>query len=117
VLDEFGGTAGLVTVEDILEAVVGEIHGKAKPRGFVMERAGPGRWRVSGSMRLDDFRREYAALGDVPEVDTLNGLIVHLLEVVPAVGESVQFHGLRLTAHAVEERRVRELIVEAVKKR
>ena len=59
VLDEFGGTAGLVTMEDILGELVGKIHGEAETEGFVMEKLAPGRWRVSGTMRLDDFRREY----------------------------------------------------------
>ena len=44
-----------------------------------MEKLGPGRWRVNGTMRLDDFRREYPALGDVPEVETMGGLLMHLL--------------------------------------
>ncbi|MDW8310290.1 MAG: hemolysin family protein, partial [Verrucomicrobiales bacterium] len=53
VLDEFGGTAGLVTMEDILGELVGRIRGEVPAEGFVMERLGPGRWRVSGTLRLD----------------------------------------------------------------
>ena len=66
-------------------------------------------------MRVEDFRREYPALGDVPGVDTMGGLVVALKEVVPLTGESVVFSGLRLTAHAADERRVREVMVERVK--
>lgn len=116
VLDEFGGTAGIVTMQDILEQVVGEIRGEGEPEGFVMEKLGPGSWRVNGTMRLEDFLREYPALGEVPEVDTMGGLIVAEFETVPAVGESVIFRGLKLTALAADERRVRELRVETVKK-
>jgi putative hemolysin len=115
VLDEFGGTAGIVTMEDILEEVIGKIQGQAEAGGFVMEKLGPGRWRVAGTLRLDDFRREYTALGDVPEVETMGGLLVSLLDVVPAKGESATFCGLKLSAQAADERRVRELLVEAVK--
>ncbi|HVV00470.1 MAG TPA: hemolysin family protein, partial [Verrucomicrobiae bacterium] len=68
VLDEFGSTAGIVTMEDILEEVIGQIRGEREREEFVMERLGPRRWRVSGGLRLDDFRREYPALGEVPEV-------------------------------------------------
>ena len=116
VLDEFGGTAGLVTMEDILGQLVGKIRAEARqPEGFVMEKLTPGRWRVNGTMRLDDFRREYPALGDVAEVETMGGLLTHLLGVVPDTGESATFRGLKLTAQAVDERRVRELLVETVK--
>jgi putative hemolysin len=115
VLDEFGGTAGLVTMEDILGRLIGKIHAAAQPEGFVMEKISPDRWRVSGTMRLDDFRREFPALGEVPEVETMGGLLTHLRGVVPQAGESASFRGLKLTAHAVDERRVRELMVQRVK--
>src|SRR5213078_459164 len=58
VVDEFGGTAGLITIEDILEEVVGQIRQEMESAGFVMEKLGEGRWRVNGTMSLDDFRRE-----------------------------------------------------------
>src|SRR5882724_9106589 len=115
VLDEFGGTAGLVTTEDILSELIGKIRSELKPEGFVMEKLGPGQWRVNGTMRLDDFRREYPPLGDVPEVETMGGLLMSLLDVVPKTGEAANFRGLKLTAHATDERRVREVMVELTK--
>jgi putative hemolysin len=116
VLDEFGGTAGLVTMADILEEVVGELGRESEAQGFVMEKQGAGRWRVNGTMRLDDFRREYPALVEVSGVETMGGLLMTQLGVVPTHGQSVAFSGLRLTASAVDERRVRELLVETVKR-
>jgi putative hemolysin len=115
VLDEFGGVAGLVTMEDILAELVGKFHRVVESEGFVMEKLGPGRWRLNGTMRLDDFRREYRELGEVAGIETMGGLLLKLLDVVPAVGESAVFRGLKLTAHAVDERRVREILVELVK--
>jgi putative hemolysin len=115
VLNEFGGTAGLVTMEDILGKLIGKIRAAGQAEGFVMEKISPDRWRVSGTMRLDDFRREFPALGEVPEVETMGGLLAHLRGVVPEAGESALFRGLKLTAHAVDERRVRELMVQRVK--
>ena len=112
VLDEFGGTAGIVTMEDILEEMIGLIRSDVESEGFVMEKLGPGRWRVAATLRLDDFRREYPALPDVPEVETMGGLLLSLLEVVPKTGESATIRGLKLTAHVADERRVRELMVE-----
>jgi CBS domain containing-hemolysin-like protein len=70
---------------------------------------------VAGTLRLDDFRREYPALDDVPEVETMGGLLISLLDIVPAKGEAATFCGLRLIAQATDERRVRELLVEVVK--
>jgi putative hemolysin len=116
VLDEFGGTAGIVTMQDILEEMVGEIRGEGEPEGFVMEKLKEGGWRVNGTMRLEDFRREHPELGEVADVDTMGGLMVRECETVPATGEWVVFRGLRLTAVAADERRVRELRVETVKK-
>ena len=80
-----------------------------------MEKLAPGRWRVAGTLRLDDFRREYPLLPDVPEVETMGGLLMSLLEVVPKPGDSMKFQGLKLTAQAADERRVRELLVEVAK--
>src|SRR5205814_449612 len=111
VLDEFGGTAGIVTMEDILEEMIGKIRDEVEPEGFIMEKLGPGRWRVSGALRLDDFRREYPPLGDVPEVETIGGLLMNRLDVVPGPGDSAVFRGLKLTAHVADERRVREVLV------
>ncbi|HEX3626810.1 MAG TPA: hemolysin family protein [Verrucomicrobiae bacterium] len=115
VLDEFGGVAGIVTMEDILVLLVGKIHAAPQPEGFVLEKVGPAQWRVNGSMRLEDFRREYPALGDVPEVETMGGLLTHLLGVVPENGESATYRNLKLTARAVDDRRVRELMVQRLK--
>jgi CBS domain containing-hemolysin-like protein len=114
VLDEFGGTAGLVTIDDILEEVVGKL--RATPGGGVLvEKLDGEKWRVNGVTRVDDFRREYPALGEVPGVETMGGLLMQLVEMVPAPGESAVFRGLKLTARATDERRVRELLVERVK--
>jgi putative hemolysin len=117
VADEFGGTAGLVTMEDILESVVGEITGEGEPASFQIERLSPGKWRVNGSVTIEEFRREYPEIGEVTGVVTMGGLLVSHLEVIPSVGESAVFRGVRLMAQAVDERRVKELIVEVVKRK
>ncbi|HUD84601.1 MAG TPA: hemolysin family protein, partial [Candidatus Saccharimonadales bacterium] len=117
VLDEFGGTAGIVTIEDILAEVLGEIRNEHTPERAILERLAENRWRVSGSVLLDNFRREYPPLPDLPGFETMAGMALHEFEVVPARGESVTVGGLRLTVQAADERRIRELLVEVVKKR
>ncbi len=115
VLDEFGSAAGLVTMEDILGGIVGKIHAVSETSGFVLEKLSPGHWRVNGTMRLEDFRREFPALPDVAEVETMGGLLTHLLGVVPAAGETATFAGLKFTAQVMDARRVRELLVQTIK--
>jgi putative hemolysin len=116
-LDEFGSTAGLVTMEDILEAVVGDIRAEGEAASADIEQIGPGKWRVAGTTTLEDFRREYSALGDVPGVLTMGGLMLAQAEIVPSAGEVVQFGSLRLTAEAVDERRVKQIVVEVIRKK
>ena len=115
VLDEFGGVAGLVTMEDILGELIGKIRVETQREGFVMEKISQGKWRVNGAMRLEDFRREYPALGGVVDVETMGGLLAHLMGVIPNVGDSATFHDLKFTAQIVDERRVRELLVQRMK--
>ena len=115
VLDEFGGTAGVVTMEDILAELVGRQRAPSQPEGFVITTLAPGRWHVNGSVRLEDFRREYPALPEVPEVETMGGLLTHLLGVVPDTTESTVFAGLKFTAQVTDGRRVKELLVQRLR--
>ena len=115
VLDEFGGTAGVVGLQDILEVIIGRVRPDTGLAGMVLKEIGAGRWRVSGAVRIDDLRRVCPGIGTVPEVETMGGLLTLLLDVVPGLGDSASYRGLKLTAVAVEERRVRELLVETSK--
>lgn len=112
VLDEFGAVAGVVRMEDILAEVLGNMSSEGAARGFVFEKLGPGRWRASGSMRLEDFRREHPALPAFADIETLGGLLLSLLDIVPPKGASATIQGLRLTATEVDERRIHEMLVE-----
>jgi len=114
VVDEYGGTAGVVTVQDILEEMIGKIRAEGEAHEFMMERLGPGHWRVNGEMLLEEFRAEHPELAEHDDVDTLGGLLVALKEVVPAEGETASYSGLRLTAETVTDRRVLELDVRVL---
>jgi putative hemolysin len=117
VLDEFGGTAGIVTLEDILAEVLGPLRVENPRESPVLERVAQNTWRVSGSLRLDNFRREYPQLPEFTGFETMAGLALRQFEVVPTAGQSVKVAGLKLTVQAADERRIRELLVEVLKKR
>lgn len=114
VMDEYGGTAGLVTTEDILEEVVGDIRDEHESREIQVEHLAPGKWRVDGMTRIDEFYRVCPQIGEVEDIDTLGGLLMARLEVVPQNGQSVVFRGLRLTAESADERRVHTVLVERI---
>jgi CBS domain containing-hemolysin-like protein len=116
VLDEFGGTAGIVTIEDILEEVVGKIR-RDTNESASLQKVGEGKWRVSGNVRIDEFRREYPAIGDMDDCETLGGVVLNEAGVVPSVGDVINFRGLRFTINAADERRIREMQVEVIRKR
>ena len=114
VLDEFGGTAGLITIEDILEELVGEMREEGEQIEFTLEKLHWNRWRVNGTLPIEDFQNVIPELKAVPEVDTMGGLFAALNEVVPKKGDSLKFGSFELTVVSADERRVKELIVKRI---
>ncbi len=105
VVDEFGGVAGLVTIEDALEEIVGELtdeHDRAAPE---VEDLGDGAFRVPSRLPLDELGELFGIEIDDDDVDTAGGLLAKALGKVPLAGSSAEAHGLRLTADRVEGRR------------
>ena len=106
VVDEHGGTAGLVTLEDLLEEIVGEITDEYDVEGPGVEHLPNGDVRVPGRLSMHDLSE---LLGiDLPdeEWDTVGGLVFNLLGHVPVEGETVRFQGLELHTERVQGRRV-----------
>ena len=112
VVDEFGGLAGVVTMEDILEEILGPIRNENESEAFEIEVLAPGKWRVSGLLEVDAFREYCPSLEDVIEVDTMGGLFTMKLGYVPEAEETVLFGNLKLTSKIVGERRIKELLVQ-----
>ena len=90
------------------------VPGDGEEKTLRCERLGPRRWRVNGTFKVADFREEHPALRPHPEVDTIGGLLISRLQIVPQAGQGVVVDGLRLTAEEVDERRVRVVRVEVV---
>jgi CBS domain containing-hemolysin-like protein len=114
VVDEFGGTAGIVTLEDVLEQIVGEIRDERDTdEAAPIIAQGPGRWLVQGGVPLAELEGTLEHQFGREDVDTVGGLVLATLGRVPKVGESVDLGAYRLVVEQVARRRVRRVVVEA----
>jgi putative hemolysin len=106
VVDEYGGTAGIVTLEDLLEELVGEITDEFDADDPMVEPLGDGGYRVSGRMAVDEVNELLGAELPVGDWDTVAGLFLHLSGHVPQEGEAVETDGYSLVAERVQRRRI-----------
>ena len=111
VMDQHGGTAGLVTMEDLFEEVVGEIEEGRRPTPI--EQGADGRLRVRGTVRLTEIGEALDRELDHPKVTTVSGLVLLLLGRPAAVGDVVTYNGVRFEVTDVISRGVRDAIVSA----
>jgi magnesium and cobalt exporter, CNNM family len=114
VLDEYGGTAGLVTIEDLLEEIVGEIQDEYDVEEPMIERLSEDEVRVDGRAAVDDLGELFdteVPLEDEDEYDTVGGLIYHRIGGVPKPGDQVSLDGLTLTVEKTDGRRVSKVLV------
>ena len=116
VVDEYGGTAGIVTIEDLLEEIVGNIYDEFDPEEPqpILE-VSPGVWRVEGSLRVEDLADVLG--GDLPDdldYDTVGGMVLSCLHAIPQDGAqfTVETHGVRLRVEAFQDRKVVSALVE-----
>jgi CBS domain containing-hemolysin-like protein len=109
VVDEFGGTDGLVTIEDILEEIVGEIADEYDTEAPEVTDLPDGGWRISARMSLEHFAdlADIELDGDVEGVETVSGLLARRLGLVPIPGARIVEQGYELTAESPEGRRKR----------
>jgi CBS domain containing-hemolysin-like protein len=106
VIDEYGGTSGLVTLEDLLEEIVGDITDEYDIEEPTVERLPSGALRVPGGTSIDDVSDELGIELPDTEWDTVGGLVFNLLGHVPEEGESVRFQGLEFRTERVKGRRI-----------
>lgn len=111
VVDEHGGTAGLVTLEDLLEEIVGEITDEYDVAEPGVERLPDGGLRVPGKLPIDDLSEELDMELPDTEWDTVGGLVFNLLGHVPEPGEAVAFEGLELETERVQGRRIVSVLI------
>jgi CBS domain containing-hemolysin-like protein len=107
VVDEYGGIAGLVTIEDALEEIVGELTDEHDPSAPVVEPVGDGVFRVPARLGRDELGELFGLQVEDEDVDTAGGLLAKALGRVPLPGSVGDIHGLHLVADRVEGRRRR----------
>jgi CBS domain containing-hemolysin-like protein len=107
VIDEYGGTAGLVTIEDILEEIVGEIADEYDRERPPVEWLGSDEARVSARLPVEEFEELFGVRVEAQDVETVGGLLAHQLGKVPIAGSAATIEGLRLTAENLAGRRNR----------
>src|SRR3990172_4260984 len=114
VVDEYGGVAGLVTIEDVLEQIVGEIEDEYdldETEDHIVQQ-GPNRWRVKAPTEITAFNETIGTAFSDEDYDTIGGLVLHRLGRLPKRGESVTIEGLRFTVLRADSRRLPLLSVQ-----
>ncbi|HEY5520316.1 MAG TPA: hemolysin family protein [Candidatus Limnocylindrales bacterium] len=114
VLDEYGGTAGLVTIEDLIEEIVGEIQDEYDVEEPMVERISDDEARIDGRASIDDLTETFGVelnAEDSDQYDTVGGLVYHEIGGVPEVGDTVQVGDLTLTVESTDGRRVGKVLV------
>jgi putative hemolysin len=115
VLDEYGGTAGLVTIEDLLEEIVGEIQDEYDVEEPLVVRLSDDEARIDGRADVDALAELFdmtLELEDEEEYDTVGGLVYHRVGGVPSPGDRVDLPGLTLTVESTDGRRVGKVLVK-----
>jgi CBS domain containing-hemolysin-like protein len=116
VLDEHGGTAGIVTLEDVLEELVGEIRDEYDLLELGIEKVGEGRWLIPGTMHVDEAESRLGL--DLPEgeYETVAGFLMDRLGRIPQRRDTVQHDGWRLRVMTMHRRRVVQVMLEKTEK-
>jgi putative hemolysin len=111
VVDEYGGTAGLVTLEDILEEVVGEIRDEFEAEERLAQPVDERTWRVTAKMAIGDFNAVTGLSIPDEHFDTVGGWVLDLFGRVPHRGESVEADGTRVTVETMHRTRILQVLV------
>ena len=118
VVDEYGGVAGLVTIEDVLEQIVGDIEDEYDfdEVGDSIRLDQNGRYRVKATTEIEDFNEAFATHFSDDEFDTVGGLVIRHFGRLPKRGEAVELEGLKIQVLRADSRRVHTLVVERLPK-
>lgn len=108
-VDEYGGTAGLVTLENVLEELVGEIRDEFDVESILVHKVSDTEFTVDGAMPLLDFSRMFTVVPDSRDVVTVSGYVIHLIGTVPVRGAEVRIGSWQATIEAVDGIKVKTI--------
>lgn len=111
VVDEYGQTAGLVTIEDLLEEIVGEIFDEYDIEESMVDVIGDNSYRLDARMSLDDLKELIDVKLPEVEVDTVGGLLINLAGRVPVEGEQMDFENFVFTVEAIKNNRISKVLL------
>lgn len=111
VIDETGGTAGIISLEDLIEEVVGEIQDEFDQEPAPIEPLSENVWRVRGDLLLDELAQLYDLDIQHPDADTIGGLVMTLLGRIPSLGDKVTYHGVTIEVESVEHMAVQSALL------
>ena len=112
ILDEFGGTQGIITMEDILEEIVGEIHDEYDEVLKDVEQSADGSALVNARISIHSFNDKFAVeIPDDPEYETLNGFLAKISGGIPELHEEISYHSLQFEVMKKSQRRIRQVKV------
>jgi putative hemolysin len=114
VVDEYGTLVGLVTVEDLLEELCGEIPQEFKVEAEPLKEQAPGRWRVNASLPLEDLEEVLGGTFPPGEFDTVGGFVLDLFGELPHEGDTVTHDSWRFKVLKMKGTRIMELEIEQV---
>ncbi|PKQ28605.1 MAG: hypothetical protein CVT63_01795 [Candidatus Anoxymicrobium japonicum] len=115
VVDEYGTVAGLVTIEDLLEEIVGEIVDEFDREIELVEKIEKGCYRVDARVHLDDLNEMLQIeLPKEEDIDTVGGLVLKALGHVPAIGESFDYEGVSITVERIRNNRISRVVVRVL---
>jgi CBS domain containing-hemolysin-like protein len=111
VLDEFGGTAGIITLEDLLEEVVGEIQDEFDEEIPPIEELPGNVLRVQGEVILEELDQHYGLAWETPDANTIGGLVTSLLGHIPRPNESIMYKGVNIVVESIEGLHIKSLLL------
>ncbi|MFQ6050851.1 MAG: hemolysin family protein [Candidatus Hydrothermarchaeota archaeon] len=104
--DEYGGTVGLVTIEDLLEEIVGEITDEHDPRMELIKKVNERTYIVNGAVPIDDLNKYLGSNFPEENSETIGGFVFHCLGKLPKPGDSIEYDGYEISVQKIEKRRI-----------